>query len=375
MRTWLIVIALLCVCFIISAPIFRQPTGPAHPLYGTHIDWHRYAYSQYATDQHYLCNSLMIFDSLEKLGSKADRILFYPKTWDLDVSSSKDRTSQLLVLARDKYKVKLKPVEMYTLKRPSHNDDETWDASINKLHAWNQAEYTRIIHLDSDSTLLQSIDELFFLPLSSGSPVAMPRAYWNLDEPESDSTPGSQAVDERHKLTSLLIVLEPHQTEAETLWTMASGLDNTTTPSTSLFDMDLLNTRYHSTALILPHNPYALVTGEFRNHQHNHTSYLGTSTSEQWDPHKILSEAKLIHFSDWPLPKPWIMWPNNLMREMQPECEIAPGTPEESGCEDRVVWKGVYDDFRRRRRDVCGLLSVTAPVWPAVPKPKTEPQG
>jgi len=80
-----------------------------HPITGEQINWSLYAYSQYATDQHYLCNSLMVFASLHKLNSKADRILFYPKTWDLEITDSKDRTSQLLIMARDKYHVKLRP--------------------------------------------------------------------------------------------------------------------------------------------------------------------------------------------------------------------------------------------------------------------------
>jgi len=292
-------------------------------------------------------------------------LLFYPKTWDLDVSSSKDRTSQLLILARDQYKVKLRPVDMYTLKRQSKDEEETWDASINKLHAWNEGEYHRIIYLDSDTSLLQNIDELFFLPLSHGSPVAMPRAYWKLDEPEAQGG--------GHKLTSLVMVLEPHAKEAEALWDMASGLDNssyTGLQPNAFFDMELLNTRYFESAITIPHRPYALVTGEFRRPgKANHTRYLGNS-HQQWDPHLALQEAKLVHFSDWPLPKPWIMWPNNLMRELQPECEFDTGTANEHGCEDRKVWKGLYDDFRRRRKDVCRLLSVPAPEWPPRPRKK-----
>lgn len=352
-RSWLIVAAIVLL-YIITSP-FVHRTQSAHPLFPTPIDWHRYAYSQYATDQHYLCNSLMIFHQLESLGSKADRLLFYPQTWDTTVSSSTDRTSQLLVMARDKYHVKLQPVEMYTLKRQTPDDVESWDASINKLHAWNQGEYDRVIHLDSDITLLQSLDELFFLPLSKGSPVAMARAYWQINDantPEND----------QHQLTSLLIVLTPSAAEAQTLWDMAAGLDNDTV-STSLFDMNLLNARYGSSSVVLPHRPYALVSGEFRRAVHNHSMYLGNS-HERWDPHAALREAKLVHFSDWPLPKPHVMWPNNLMVEMQPACEIEPGTPREQGCDDRAVWKGLYDDFRRRRKDVCRLLSVLSPEWP-----------
>lgn len=361
-RTWILstIVAIVLLYFLVFSRSSEQ--GDIHPFHGTKINWTKYAYSQYATDQHYLCNSVMVFDSLHKLGSKADRLLFYPKSWDLDVSSSKDRISQLLVMARDKYKVKLKPTDMYTLKRGESDDGETtWDASINKLHAFRQGQYERIIHLDSDITLLQHLDELFFLPSAT---VAMPRAYWRLNDPTAQGG--------GHKLTSLIIVLQPSDAEADQLWELAAGLDNTTTSqsaSSTLLDMELLNTRYSTTALILPHRSYALITGEFRRSgKTNHTTYL-SNTHELWDPHRALAEAKLVHFSDWPVPKPWIATPNALLREMRPACEFDNNTPDERGCEDRIVWMGLYDEFRRRRKEVCMLLSVPAPEWPPRRRP------
>ena len=57
----------------------------------------------------------MVFEALDRLGSRADRILFYPKDWDLKVNSASDRLSQLLNLAHDRYKVQLEPVTMDSL--------------------------------------------------------------------------------------------------------------------------------------------------------------------------------------------------------------------------------------------------------------------
>jgi hypothetical protein len=58
-----------------------------------------------------LCHAVLVFDALAKFGSKADRVLFYPESWDLEITDSKDRDSQLLVMARDQYKVKLHPIK------------------------------------------------------------------------------------------------------------------------------------------------------------------------------------------------------------------------------------------------------------------------
>jgi len=51
----------------------------------------------------------------------------------------------------------------------------TWSDSYTKLLAFNQTQYDRVLSLDSDSTVLKPMDELFLLP---DCPVAMPRAYW-----------------------------------------------------------------------------------------------------------------------------------------------------------------------------------------------------
>ena len=55
---------------------------------------------------------MLLFDALAKYGSEADRVLFYPDYWDLEIADSKDRDSQLLVMARDEYKVKLHPIKL-----------------------------------------------------------------------------------------------------------------------------------------------------------------------------------------------------------------------------------------------------------------------
>ncbi|KAF4539138.1 Glycosyl transferase family 8 [Lasiodiplodia theobromae] len=319
------------------------------------VDWSRFAYSQYATNGAYLCNSVMLFSQLAALGSRADRVLFYPEEWDLTVESTRDRDSQLLVMARDTLGVKLIPMNMQSVRasRPTSSttdnqadeEEETWDFSINKFLAWNLTQYDRVLHLDSDVTLRNNhLDDLFFLP---PAPAAMPRAYWELPH--------------TRKLTSLLVLLTPSQTEFEALMHAAF----TSEGALHRFDMELLNERYADSALVLPHRRLAMLTGEFR--RDDHTMYLGAE-DEFWDTEKVLKETRLIHFSDWPLPKPWIMWPNKLLAEMLPKCRIRPGTAAESGCQDREVWKALYEDFRERRKDVCKLLSVPAPQWPPPPK-------
>ena len=116
-RTWVIVFVLIVFVLYLR----REPPPPPslpHIQYDL-VDWSRYAYSQYATSSAYLCNAVMVFESLHRLGSRAQRVLFYPENWNTEIEDSNDRDSQLLVLARDKYNVLLVPIDLDLVKEGS----------------------------------------------------------------------------------------------------------------------------------------------------------------------------------------------------------------------------------------------------------------
>ncbi|CAO2656270.1 Nn.00g050730.m01.CDS01 [Neocucurbitaria sp. VM-36] len=303
------------------------------------INWSSYAYSLYATDSTTLCHAVLLLDALARFGSKADRVLFYPEYWDTTVESSKDRDSQLLILARDKYNVKLQPIELLNVEgRTGDEWTGTWDKSVTKFMAFSLGYYDRVIALDSDITLLDSLDELFTLP---ETPIAMPRSYG------TDSKPWP--------LSSMLMVIKPNLEEFEKFRKRISRGGDNMLVKAHRFDMEIVNERFEESAMVLPHRPYALLTGEFR--RHSHSAYLG-DPDETWDAEKVFKEAKLVHFNDWPL-QPWVMWPQKGLEEMQPDCDGR----HEGSCAERRIWKHLYDDFRHRRRDICKLLSVPAPEW------------
>lgn len=162
------------------------------------------------------------------------------------------------------------------------------------------------------------MDELFLMP---SSPVAMPRAYW-LDQPF---------------LSSQLVLVEPSSVE----WHRVQQFMNR---DDSGFDMDILNTMYKDSCIIIPHRRYNLLSGEFRSEKHE--KYLGSD--EAWDGAKELEEAKFVHFSDWPRPKPWLKASDSVIKEIQPKCRESKngGEPE---CTDRDIWLNLYKDFSERR--------------------------
>lgn len=118
----------LFVMSLILLTFYHFPSDPAKlssvtPVYGnwtieqiiheskdSEIDWSRFAYTQYVTDTEYLCNSVMLFEALHRLGSKAERLMMYPENYSVADETSKE--SKLLRIARDKYGVKPKPIEV-----------------------------------------------------------------------------------------------------------------------------------------------------------------------------------------------------------------------------------------------------------------------
>jgi hypothetical protein len=122
------------------------------------------------------------------------------------------------------------------------------------------------------------MDELFLLP---PVPLALPRAYWlNFDD---------------RVMSSQILLIQPSKFEYDRV---AKAID---TAGSSDYDMEIVNNLYRDSAMILPHRPYDLLTGEFRTIG-SHKNYMG-SEEEPFDPEVALNEAKFLHFSDWPLPK------------------------------------------------------------------------
>ncbi|KAH6668874.1 glycosyltransferase family 8 protein [Halenospora varia] len=284
------------------------------------VDWTPYAYATYATDIEYLCNAVMLFESISKFESPspAGRILMYAENWRVE---GQGKAGELLRKARDEFWVELVPVKVQhkTLNYPK------WQDSYTKLLAFNQTKYSRLLILDSDATILQPMDELFLL--QSDAPVIAPRAYW-LPHP---------------LLTSHIVLVQPSSnTFAQVQQAIAKAGDGT-------YDMEIVNRLFSSSCSVFPHRHYALLTGEFRKPRNGHYPYL--NKGEIWDPEKEIWEAKYIHFSDYPLPKPWEEITEKMVGENEPKC--SEGGKERNGredCGDRDVWRKVYRSFRERRK-------------------------
>ncbi len=307
-----------------------EPIKPPKYYDDQTIDWSQYAYGQYATDSEYLCNSLLIFEALQRLNSKASRILLYPSNLLLETPSSNTFEIELLLKARKEYNVELIPVDVI------HNNlaywqGPNWSDSYTKLLIFNQTQYSRVIMLDSDATILQNMDELFFIERSD---AVLPRAYW---------------LDKKKKmLSSHIMVVEPGR---EVFGKVMKEVKRAMKKN-AIYDMDIANRVFgkkpKGECVLLPHKPYALLTGEFRKERGGHAGYLGADSGGrgEWSVGNVMKEAKMVHFSDDPLGKPWrANWPE--ITSMAPRCGGVDGVT--SFCEERGVWVELYRDFERRR--------------------------
>lgn len=179
------------------------------------------------------------------------------------------------------------------------------------------------------------MDELFLLPPAT---IAMPRSYWESQEPHI-------------KLSSQLLLITPstHQYER-----CKSAIDSAVANE---YDMEIVNTLYRDMAMVLPHKIYDLYSREFRMGP-DHKNYLGDDKEAVWDPDEAARTAKFLHFSDWPLPKPWIEPSQSMWQDNMPKCFNKDGTvlygKSESLCRERELWFKFYKDFKTRRKNVCG---------------------
>ena len=124
-RYWLYLAGFLFVCWILYPRRTTDENGST-----IHVNWSRYAYSLYATDSAALCHAILIFEALARYGSKADRVLFYPDHWDTVIHNPRDRDSQLLVIARDKFNVQLQPIPLLSVEGRTDGTCTTCSTSL-----------------------------------------------------------------------------------------------------------------------------------------------------------------------------------------------------------------------------------------------------
>ncbi len=332
--TVLAIVLILCLFYLDHEPT-TPPEKVDAPLFTTTVDdpavnWAKFAYAQYVASSDDLCRAVMLFSELQEASSLALRVLLYPSNWSI-ISANEDiqdmhagDIARLLRYAAEEFSVLLQPVDFLRQEDPSRT---IWRDSYTKFLAFNLTRYERVMIIGSDSVVLNSPDELFLL---SDASLAMPYLYWG-------KRIGWQ-------LSSQLMVVKPSVSEfAKIERAVRSAAEEEV-------DIDIINLHYNGTLTELPARPYHTLTDEFRHRDKDHVKYLG-SRKEIWDTTKILEEAKIVHFFDPPLPKPW-MDAEAKWQYYVPFC--LPTAYRKKDCRNSNAWWNFYNDYTNRRWNICG---------------------
>lgn len=125
------------------------------------------------------------------------------------------------------------------------------------------------------------------------------------------------------------------------------------------YDMEIMNALFGGTCEVIPHEPYALLSGEFRST--DHANFFNYKSGRVWNPRDVLKQAKMVHFSDSPLPKPWVATDEKIFAA-KPDCSFDAEQGEE--CRGQQIWLDLYKRFREKRN--VSHLFEHSNGWPSI---------
>ena len=225
-------------------------------------------------------------------------------------------------------KVQLVPIPIVS----TGKGDSTWRNSLTKFNAFRLTNYSRVMYFDSDSLVPNKMDHYFLAPLSR---LAIPRAYWLGND--------GQSVAEQ-TMCSHVMLLQPDEYSYKTIMDEATRSGD--------FDMEVINHLFNNSAMILPHRRLALLSCEFRAKDHH--KYLSDEPDADWNAMGEILRSVLVHFSNWPLPKPWMHRTDAQWTAALPECDPNEVPRDDRPvCADRVMWSGLYEQYDELRAKIC----------------------
>lgn len=421
----------------------------------------KFAYVQYATDLEHLCPALINFVKLKEYSATADFVLLYTGHDDKDTHGNEARMLEKL----EAQNVIVKRVDVIDLPSESsywsksftkfqvfalteyervvyfdsdsivkRNMDElfTLPDSVVALPVNYNAfrEFDGKLKIDLDGRLKSppelTTEEFAFYEENIEPEESYLDEDWLLGEIYANMGTMRPGIDMLAKanldyeLADYIMVVHPLQSFYDVLMTALKSRKK------NEYDMDVLNSvlnlrriqeqrrnfvpiedgdtvKYIPLVQILAHNPYALLSGEFRTLQRAHDAYLadpqdlpklayyytdvealdqvpqGCYTigdvdvagpdlpywSWYWnrmeDPYgwwgnSVVLDSKFIHFSDSPLPKPWVQSDEILDKmalDAKEECIVATAGAVKECPDEIAVWTDLYWDYYKLVVDTC----------------------
>lgn len=329
----------------VIAKHFGSPRG--HSFYDRFLvsnrpkgGWAKAAYVQLVRKHVHICNAVMLFAELERQESMAQRIMLYPKEWhfkqpsrghpDLHVETS----LRLLRNAAKRYKVELQPVsriqessegvsawrDMSDL--PWTDAGEIDEAAYPLVGLLSLTIFSRLVYIKPSGLILDSakLDLLFTLPM--GSPVL-----------------GISGSSHEDALPSILLLEPSMKIYHDALSSMSAG---------TFTDDDFLQQ--------IPLAPGA--GDQPRVVAKTSAIHLENDTFNATD---FLESISYVQITDRGIPGPEF----NAARQ-----QVSRAKPKKP--QQRKAWETVYEMFRQRRMEICGLD--LQPLLP-MPSEKTVVKG
>lgn len=251
----------------------------------------------------------------------------YPSSWDINETDGGELSpiARMLQKALKSYYVHLRPLDALV---PDTTGENIWTGPNTKLLGYNLTEFDRIVTLDAGSVVKYNLDELFLIP---ATPLAMPYIYWGQPEDWQFSTQ--------------LMIMTPSKASFSRITDTIKGNEM------AEHDTSILEKLFHGKIIKIPQRPFALLPGEYR--RKSHDNYLEKRWPKRWNADEIHREARIVYFSDYPIPKPWIKANQELINRHMPRCDESKGFGA-SNCRDRQVWLKLYSDYGEKRKALCG---------------------
>ncbi|KAF2270175.1 hypothetical protein CC78DRAFT_611833 [Lojkania enalia] len=276
------------------------------------LNWNRLGYAQVVREHVELCSAIMLLAELHKMRSPAKRLLLFPRAW-LQNSDENHEDSELITTKRllrtavRRHGVTLMPMETIV-----DSADDTLPSSYSLASLYSLTNYERIIYLQGPGTLLDASALDSLLAFSKSEPMA---AY--------------PATPERKDLSISLLLIHPSEEDYGRLKQLRA--------SQPMTDLDLFRKAFAAPESLI--SEWSLSEGNVV-----YESQKLRDAIEGFNATVFEEATTYVHFSDPEIPGPEYDLPFYERQALRPKND-------EAGS----AWSKLYEGFRQRRMEVCGL--------------------
>ncbi|KAH7115037.1 hypothetical protein B0J11DRAFT_444664 [Dendryphion nanum] len=279
---------------------------------GETLDWSRLGYVQIAKDHMELCSALMLLADVHRMKSPAKKILLFPRTWlatsgEDEYDAQMSTTRRLLRTAARRYGVSLIPMETIV-----HNADESLPSSYSLASLYSLTNFERIIYIRSPGVLLDASALDSLLAFSKSEPLA-----------------AFPATPERKDMSTSLLLVHPSSERFQQLKELRSSMP--------MSDLELFRQSFAVPESLFSEQSLSMGNVVYESQELRKTGDDFNATSFE-------EATTYVRLSDPELPGPEYDVPFFERTAIRPE-----------NLEARAAWEKMYERFRQRRMEVCGL--------------------